>query len=285
MRVISTYMGGGFGSKLEPGKYTVIAALLARKTGRPVKCFLSREETFLCVGNRPPNTLDAEGGGEEGRDAHRPPAHGPGHERRLPGRLRRRLPGHRPLPCPNVRIEETDVFINAGKARAFRAPGFPQCAWALEQVMDALAEKLGMDPVELRLKNVPTVSQRRNNKPYTSTGLARCLQGRRRGLRLEGGPGDSRAGGDPSCGAWASPPACGAGTASRAPPPSSSYAADGSVNLTMGASDLGTGTKTVMAMVVAEELGVALDAHPDRLRRHRDDTVAPSSPAAARPST
>src|SRR5512139_34433 len=58
VRVVSEYMGGGFGSKLEPGKYTLAAALLSRQTGRPVKCFLSREETFLCVGNRPPNVLN-----------------------------------------------------------------------------------------------------------------------------------------------------------------------------------------------------------------------------------
>ena len=58
----SQYMGGGFGSKLEPGKYTLTAALLSRQTGRPVKFFLSREENFLCVGNRPPNRADDEGG-------------------------------------------------------------------------------------------------------------------------------------------------------------------------------------------------------------------------------
>ena len=62
VRVLSPYMGGGFGSKLETGKYTVIAALLARSTGRPVKLFLSREETFLCVGNRPANTMTLKAG-------------------------------------------------------------------------------------------------------------------------------------------------------------------------------------------------------------------------------
>ena len=54
--------GDGFGSKIEPGKYTMIAALLARKTGRPVRCFVSREESFLYVGNRPPNTLTLKAG-------------------------------------------------------------------------------------------------------------------------------------------------------------------------------------------------------------------------------
>ena len=74
--------------------------------------------------------------------------------------------------CPNVRIEMTDVYINAGPARPFRAPGHPQGAWALEQMLDALAEAIKMDPVELRLKNIPTYSQaREGNPPYTTTGL------------------------------------------------------------------------------------------------------------------
>lgn len=57
VRVLGHYMGGGFGSKLEAGKYTVIAALLAKATARPVKLFLSREETFVNAGNRPANTM------------------------------------------------------------------------------------------------------------------------------------------------------------------------------------------------------------------------------------
>jgi CO/xanthine dehydrogenase Mo-binding subunit len=54
-----------------------------------------------------------------------------------------------------------DLYINGGPARPFRAPGHPQCSWALEQMMDELAEAIGMDPVDLRLKNIPEVSQGR----------------------------------------------------------------------------------------------------------------------------
>jgi len=57
--------------------------------------------------------------------------------------------------CPNIRTETTDVYINAGPARPFRAPGHPQCSWALEQMLDALADRIGTDPVDLRLKNIP----------------------------------------------------------------------------------------------------------------------------------
>ena len=62
VRVIGHYMGGGFGSKLQAGKYTIIAALLAKKTAQPVKLFLTREETFICVGNRPPSNMKLKAG-------------------------------------------------------------------------------------------------------------------------------------------------------------------------------------------------------------------------------
>ena len=58
-----------------------------------------------------------------------------------------------------------------------RAPGHPKGSWALEQMMDALAEAINMDPVELRIKNIPTYSQaREGNPPYTTTGLRECLE-------------------------------------------------------------------------------------------------------------
>jgi CO/xanthine dehydrogenase Mo-binding subunit len=258
VRVISKYMGGGFGSKLEPGKYTVIAALLAKKTGRPVRCFVTREDSFLCVGNRPPNTLTLKAGAKKDGTLTAFQLTGIGTSGAYPdgsgaGYLVTDL-----YTCPNVRTEETDVFINAGKSRAFRAPGFPQCAWALEQVMDELAVKLAMDPVELRLKNVPAVSQRRKNMPYTSTGLARCLKEGAEAFGWKAARATARAKG---------PVVRGVGVAAgmwgwEGEPRSVvivKYTADGSVNLNMGASDIGTGTKTVMAMVVAEELGVGLD--------------------------
>jgi len=265
VRVIGKYMGGGFGSKLDAGKYTVIAALLAKRAGRPVRMFLPREDTYLAVGNRPPAHMKLKAGVKKDGTltalefyclgtggAH--PAGGTS----LNDNLVRDL-----YTCPNVRSEMTDVFINAGPARPMRAPGHPQGAWALEQMMDALAAKLGMDPVALRLKNIPTVSQAQpGNPPYTSTGLRECLE---EGARTfgwdearkkaedrhgEGQEADIRRGVGMASALWV----VGGGW-----PPATVIVrlfADGSVNLNMGASDLGTGTKTVMAMVVAEELGV-----------------------------
>ena len=162
--------------------------------------------------------------------------------------------------CPNVRTENTDVTINAGPARAFRAPGHPQGAWALEQMMDALAEGIDLDPVEFRLKNIPLYSQARpGNPPYTSTGLRDCLvkgaeafnwvETRKKAVESNRDSHIKRGAGMACC-LWV----VGGGR-----PPATvilKMFSDGSVNLNMGASDIGTGTKTVMAMVVAEELGI-----------------------------
>ncbi len=178
VRVIGKYTGGGFGSKLWPGKYTIIAVLLARITARPVKLFLTREETYLAAGNRPPSHMRLKAGVKKDgtltalefsviATGGAYPASGTS----LLDWLVRDL-----YTCANVRTEMTDVYINAGPARAMRAPGHPQGAWALEQMMDVLAEAIGMDPVELRIKNIPTYSQARpGNPPYTSTGLKECL--------------------------------------------------------------------------------------------------------------
>src|SRR5579885_2411553 len=160
--------------------------------------------------------------------------------------------------CPNVLISESQAFINAGPNRAFRAPGFPQCSWALEQMMDALAEKIGMDPVEFRIKNYSAVCQMQQNKPYTSAGLRECLTEGARAFNWK----DARLRSKGS-GPWVRGVGVAAGMwGSQSGPPSTvrvSLYPDGSASLNMGAADLGTGTKTVMALVVAEELGVPLD--------------------------
>ncbi len=270
VRVIGHYVGGGFGSKLGPGKHSVIAALLAAKSGRPVKLFLSREETLLCAGNRPPGSTRVKLGAKKDgtltaiqmTGTFTGGAYATGGSG-LVDWLARDL-----YLCPNVRTEMTDVYINAGPSCACRAPGHPQGAWALEQAMDALAEKLGMDPVALRLANAPSASQARGDAPYTSTGLRRCLEEGARAFGWEkarrGGPGEGRLrrGVGVAAGEWIG----GAGG-----PPSTvivKMLADGSVNLNMGASDIGTGTKTVMAMVVAEELGV----RPESIQIENADT-------------
>ena len=259
VRVIGHYMGGGFGSKLGITKQTILAALLAKRTARPVKLFVTREETFICQGNRPPVTMTLKAGVKKDGTlmAFELKVLGTGGAYAGAGSVDFQV---RDLYlCPNVRTEATDAYINAGPARAFRAPGHPQGNWALEQMMDALAEKIGMDPVELRAKNVPTVSQSRNDQPYTSTGFKDCLiEGAKafgwteaRSRAKAAGP--IRRGVGMAGGMWQG----GGGS-----PPSTVIVKlfpDGSANINMGASDLGCGTKTWMAMIVSEELWLPLD--------------------------
>ncbi len=258
VRVVSTFMGGGFGSKLQTSRGSILACLLAKKTARPVKLFLTREEAMLVTGNRPAVDIKLKAGvtadgtltAFEFSGLSSAGAYSEGGAS-LNDWLIRDL-----YTCPNVKCENALVHINAGPVRPFRAPGHPQGAWALEQMMDDLAEAIDMDPVDFRLKNVPTTSQARGGQPYTSTGLKQCLtQGAeafgwkaarkapQRSKHLKRGAGVG------AC-LW---------IAGGGGPPSTIIVklfADGSVNLNMGASDIGTGTRTVMAMVAAEELGV-----------------------------
>ncbi len=262
VRVIGHYMGGGFGAKLSSGKYSVMAALLAKKTGRPVRLFLPREHVALTMGNRPGNTIWVKAGAKKDGTLvaleSRTTGTGGAYSGNGTGGVDyviREL-----YLCPNVRCQNQSAFINAGPERPFRAPGHPQGAWALEQTMDALAKKLGMDPIELRLKNVPTFSQSRaGTPPYTSTGLRQCLTDGATAFGWTAAraraplPGHIKRGVGVAAGMWQG----GAGG-----PPSTAIVklfADGSANLNMGASDLGCGTKTWGAQIVAEELGVPVD--------------------------
>jgi len=258
VRVICKYMGGGFGAKLELGKYSVMAALLARSTGRPVKIALSREETLLCVGNRPDAKMTLKAGVKNDgtltalqlTNIATPGAYSSGTSVGFQvAELYR---------CSNVKITENAFYINAGKARPFRAPGFPQCSWALEQMMDMLAEKINMDPVELRLKNFTEFSQS-SQMPYTSAGLKACLEegakafGWKEAKAARKPDGHIKRGVGLAGGTWS----MGMG---RPPYPAEvRMLYDGSVTIRTGAMDIGTGTKSVACITAAEELNVPLE--------------------------
>jgi xanthine dehydrogenase YagR molybdenum-binding subunit len=174
VRVVCHYMGGGFGSKLGLSKYTVIAALFARMTARPVKAALTREESFLCVGNRPANTIRIKAGVKRDGTITAFDATFLGSGGAYPAGATSTYLVQALYRCANVRVEDNLVYTNAGPGRAFRAPGVPNCAWALEQMIDDLAEGIDMDPVEFRLQNFATVLQT-NDTPYTSIGLGDCI--------------------------------------------------------------------------------------------------------------
>ncbi len=259
VNVICRYVGGAFGAKLELGKYTVIAALLARKAARPVKLMLTREETMLCVGNRPNARMTLKAGVKKDgtltalqmTNAYTPGAYAGGAP--FVGMLFQEL-----YKCPNVMVTESSFYTNGGRARAFRAPGFPTAAWALEQMMDMLAEKINMDPVELRLKNF-TATSNFGKLPYSSAGLKDCLiEGAKKFNWKETRAGKKdkghiKRGVGVAAGLWI--------LGSGGPPCTAEVRmfADGGVTIKTGAMDLGTGTKTAACMVAAEELGIPYD--------------------------
>ncbi len=258
VRVICRYFGGGFGAKLELGKYTVIAALLARQTGRPVKLMLSREETLLAVGNRPDAKMTLKAGVKKDGTLTALQLTNIATCGAYSGGTSVGFQVGELYKCPNVQISESTFYINAGRARAFRAPGFPPGNWCLEQMMDMLAEKIGMDPVEFRLKNYTEFSQSRN-MPYTSTGLKECLVegakafGWKEARAATKSNSHIKRGFGVAAGLWQA--------GSGAPPYTAEIRmfSDGGVTIKTGAMDIGTGTKTAACMVAAEELGIPLE--------------------------
>jgi len=261
VRVICRYVGGAFGSKLEVGKYTVIAALLSRNVKRPVKLMISREEALLSVGNRPEARMKLKAGVKmdgtltalKFENVSTPGAYSSmGFVSAIIQELYK---------CPNVSTSERGAYTNAGRARAFRAPGFPEGDWAMEQMMDMLAGKIGMDPVEFRLKNFTELSwgMMGRGRPYSSAGLKDCLIegskqfGWKEARARKKSDGHIKRGVGMAAGLWM--------MGSGGPPYTAEIRmfSDGGVTVKTGAMDLGTGTKTAAAMVAAEELGVPLE--------------------------
>jgi len=253
VRVITEHMGGGFGSKFGAGIYSVICAELARRAEAPVKLILDRHEEHVASGNRPSIAVQVKAGAtREGKlIAFASKAHGTGGVAGGAGI---------PLPylyaVPHFRTDHADVFINAGGACAMRAPGHPQASFVMESVMDELAYQLGMDPLEFRMKNDPNPMRQ---KQY-ALGATRIGWSRRH-PQPGAGPGPRKRGlGVASC-VWGGGGGPGTEVLVRIHP-------DGSVDAATGTQDLGTGTRTLMAIIVAEEFGL----EPQDIRVEIGDT-------------
>ncbi len=259
IRVMMKYMGGGFGSKLETGKYTVMAAILARNTGRPVRIALDRVEMNLAVGNRPSSIQKLKAGIKKDGTLTALSHHSSGVVGAYPSGAGCSWPLRTIYKCPNVFTEEYSIYINAGRARPFRAPGHVQGTFGLESLLDEAAEKIGMDPLELRLKNYAEKDQV-ENLPYSSKLLKQAyIQGAEAfGWKKKWKPAGSDSGLIKK----------GVGLASQiwwgegGPPTyvTLELNGDGSLLLQCGTQDIGGGTYTFMAQVAAEVLEVPLDS-------------------------
>ncbi len=256
IKVIPMEIGGGFGGKtviyLEP-----VAAVLSKKTGRPVKVSMGRAEVFEATGPTSGSYIRVKiGANKEGMitAADITMMYEAGG---FPG-----SPINQACQCvmtpyniANGRIEGYDVVVNKPKAAAYRAPGVPAAAFAAESVIDEICEKLGMDPLEFRTKNASKEGSRRIPGPvlqkvgYLET-LAAAMDTEHYKTPLEG-PNRGRG---IAAGFWfnGTGPAC--ATASVNP--------DGTVSLIEGSPDIG-GSRASMAIQVAEVLGLpAEDVHP-----------------------
>lgn len=259
VRVICPAMGGGFGSKLELSKHTVAAALIARRTGRPVSLALDRREMHLAVGNRPDSVQRLKAAGTRDGKLTFLETDSQGMVGAYRSGSWMNWPFLTMYDCPNLRFTHRSVYTNLGRARPFRAPGHPQGTFALDQIIDELAETLGIDPLEFRLRNIATVDQV-SGRPYTSKKLAECYR-----LGAEAAGWSERRNAAP--GAGAGPVKRGLGVASQiwgggGGPPAGVTAAlqrDGSVHVVSGTQDIGTGTRTILQQAVAEALEIPLD--------------------------
>jgi xanthine dehydrogenase YagR molybdenum-binding subunit len=248
VRVITQYMGGGFGSKFAPDAQGIICAQLAKLAKAPVKLMLDRKEEHLDTGNRPSATaqiragvtadgmltaFDAKSWGTGGAGA----------------------PSGFPLPYiynfPNRRRVHTDVFINAGQQRAMRAPGHPQGCFLTEILMDELADRVRMDPVAFRVKNLPPKAPNAMWADYFAAGAKRFGWDKRHPTG-DATPGPIKTGMGVSAHRW--------GGAGRGTQAHVDITSDGSVVVKCGTQDIGTGTRTIVALVAAETLGLPISA-------------------------
>jgi CO/xanthine dehydrogenase Mo-binding subunit len=249
VRVIPTEVGGAFGAKmllLEP-----LVCLLAARLGRPVQLVLTRQEEFLVGSGSAGYELDL----ELGADAH-------GRLQALRGRIvvdkgagrtgagaevaTLLAGGYR---IPNHEIERIDVATNRTPAAAYRAPGAPQACLALESALDELAERLRMDPIELRLLNcVDPTDLLPDGEPWGPIAVRACLEAARR-HPLYSAPPAGNEGTGIALGVWRGG-VSGAEAECR-------IESDGSVAVRTGAVDI-SGTSTSIAMLAAEILNVPL---------------------------
>jgi xanthine dehydrogenase YagR molybdenum-binding subunit len=252
VRVISEYMGGGFGAKLGSGVEATVCAKLSKKAGAPVKLMLSRAENHLAVGNRPSSYQHIKlGADKSGKlvayelDSFGSAGYASGGKTAAGG-------GGAGFPAPYVykipasRTSQVGVAINAGSARAFRAPGRPAASFGMESAIDELAVKMGIDPLELRILND---SHEIRSKQW-------AIAGERFGWKKKykqpgSSPGAIKTGVGCAGSEW--------GGGGRGTTAEVEIAPDGTVEVRCGTQDLGTGTKTSITVVAAETLGLPLE--------------------------
>src|SRR5713226_5973501 len=255
VRVVCQYMGGGFGNKNQCHDFDLMAAVLAKQAGAPVKLEFTRKEDYVAVHGRWPTkqyykigarrdgTLTAiQLRGYSGMGPYRKGSGG--------------IAGVELYQCPNVETVLYPVYTNMAVSANYRGPAYPQGVFGIESLMDHIAYELKIDPVEFRLKNL--TRKYHDEQPYTSNGLADCvrrgaeaIEWKKRWHAPGAGAGPVKRGLGMAMGAFNSS----VGRSSAV----IRLDSRGIYHLHVGVTDVGTAAKTTMALIAAEELGVPLE--------------------------
>ncbi len=274
VRVVVPFVGGAFGAGLRAWPHVVLAALAARQVDRPVKLALTRAQMFTSVGYRPATVqrvrLAASRTGGLAAISHEvtePTAIGDDH-RENPVRATPVL-----YACPSMTTRFRQVRLNVPTPTWMRGPGEAQGVFALECAMDELAVTLDIDPVELRLRNLPD-RHPQTGQVWASNGLRACYE---RGATRFGWAARSPQPGSMRDGRHL----IGWGMASayypyvhRPAEASARITADGRAVVGSATTDIGTGTGTVMTQIAADALGLPTE----RVRSELGDTDLPPAP-------
>ncbi len=267
VRVIQPYIGGGFGGKNEMFNVDFCAALLSRETGKPVRIVVSQQEVFFAYRQRHPTFIDLKTGLKKDGTIMALEAHiiADGGAYLSIGALSLYLMCAffcMPYRLPNMRARGYRVYTNTQPSCAMRGHGVPQSRFAAEVQLDLAAKEMGLDPLELRLKNALKPGEETpNGFKITSCGLeesiveAKRIIDRWRNQKPKDDPLKRRGIGIGCYGYVSGPRMAGHNTAGAV----IKVHEDGGVSLSTGSTDAGQGSDTVLSQIAAEVLGVRLE--------------------------
>jgi CO/xanthine dehydrogenase Mo-binding subunit len=269
VRVMANFTGGGFGDKAGVAyPYIWLVTLLAKKTGRPIRYELTRLDHFyesthhfpvyqtIKMGFKKDGTITAlQADSVVGAGSNSPFAGFLASDTLSSARVQYNI--------PNILLTGTGVVTNTSVSGARRAVGEPSGVFALELLMDMAAEKLGMDPVELRLKNINETGDPDSKLPWSSNGLRDCITKGAEAFnwkaRWKGWDQVNKTAGPIKTGVGFMAVACNKG--SKGPPMTAvvEIPVDGSVRVVQGGANIGGGQRTTFGMIAAEALGASMD--------------------------
>ncbi len=253
IHVHQDHIGGGFGSKFPSDLWGVEAAQLSKMSGgKPVKIFLDRETELLIAGNRPSAYGKIKIAGKKDGSITAWESYTWNTGGLAGGGLAADLFPYVYRKVPNRRINHTAISTNTGSARAWRAPNHPQASYLTCSAMEDLAAKLNLDPLDVFIKNADLTMRADAYRAQLQKGAEIIGWKKNWHPRGEGGSGPVKRGLGLAVGTWG-----GAGHASKC---LATIHPDGSVEVELGSQDLGTGARTIIAMVAAETLGLPVSA-------------------------